>query len=89
MKIELKKFGTSLVSRPDGREAFLVLKAYLKPKTKEESIELDFSNIHVLTPSWLDEFIRGIQETFPTNSIIYLPSHNASVIESIKIIQEK
>lgn len=89
MKVELKKFGTRLVSRPDGREAFLVFKAYLKPKTKDESIELDFSEIHVLTPSWLDEFLRGIKETFPSNRIKYLSTENASVIESIKIIEEE
>ena len=88
MKVELKKFGTRLVSRPDGREAFLVFKSYLKPKTKEEKIELDFSGIHVLTPSWLDEFIAGVKETFPSNPINYLPSVNASVIESIKVLEE-
>jgi len=46
MKIELKKFGEILISRPAGREAYL-----LKGILLEEEIEIDFNGVKVLAPS--------------------------------------
>lgn len=86
MKIEIRKFGKILVSRPAGKEAFLVFKAYMKPKTQDESFELDFSGVQVLAPSWADEFISGLREAFPSHLLVFLPSKNLSVIESLKIL---
>ena len=88
MKVDLKKFGTILISRPDGREAALGMKAYSEPISSGETIELDFSGIDVLTPSWLDEFIQTLKHSFPSNQIKYRPSQNPSVIESIKVLEE-
>ncbi len=90
MKIELKKFGIILVSRPEGREAALAIKAYSKPISSTEVIELDFSGVDVLTPSWLDEFVQTLKQGFSLSShkIKYLPCHNPSVIESIKVLEE-
>ena len=88
MKVDLQKFGEILVSRPAGREACLVARAYLAPKNGTEPIELDFSGVMVLAPSWVDEFTSGLRETWP-NPIIFLPSDNASVIESLKMLGEK
>ncbi len=87
MKLELKKFGEILSSRPAGREAALVVQAYLRPATPAESIELDFAGVKVLAPSWVDEFLTGIKAAFP-NQIVLLPSTNASVIESLKVLAE-
>lgn len=78
-----------LMSRPAGRDAFLSFKAYLKPQSESEAIELDFSGVQVMGPSWLDEFVYGIKEAFPSNKIVYLPSKNPSIIQSIKTIEEK
>ena len=89
MKIELKKFGTLLASRPDGREAFLAFKAYVGSLKKSEPFEIDFTDIRVLTPSWADEFFTGLKETYPDHSIKYLPSKNASVIETLKFLKEQ
>lgn len=86
MKIEVKKFGEILSSRPAGREACLVAKAYLKPATKNEKIELDFEGVKVLTPSWADEFIAGLQEEYGDRLIIR-SSNNSSVQESLQIIE--
>ncbi|MBI2027592.1 MAG: DUF4325 domain-containing protein, partial [Deltaproteobacteria bacterium] len=86
MKIELKKFGNILVSRPDGREAALAMKAYSKPIS--EFIELDFTGVDILTPSWLDEFIQTLKQNLPSLQVKFLPSKNPSVIESIKVLEE-
>lgn len=86
MKIELKKFGDLLMSRPAGREACLVMKAYLKPKDSKELIELDFTGVKVMTPSWLDEVLQGLKESYG-NRVRCLPSDNLTVIESLKALE--
>jgi len=85
MKIELKKFGTILTSRPAGREAALALKAYLQPKSKEK-IELDFNGVLAVAPSWLDEVLSFLWKVYGKNRVVCLPTDNASVIESLKVI---
>ncbi|MBU2007964.1 STAS-like domain-containing protein, partial [Patescibacteria group bacterium] len=65
MKIELKKFGEMLISRPAGREAFLAMSAYLiKDLDKNAEIKIDFNGVKVLTPSWADEVITKLAEKF-------------------------
>ena len=86
MKVEIKKFGEILVSRPAGREACLILKSYLKPKTSDEPIELDFSGVKVLGPSWADEVIGTLKREYGAR-IKCGPSENRSVIESLKFIE--
>jgi hypothetical protein len=85
MRIEVKKFGEILTSRTEGREAYLVSRAYLKPTKNEERIELDFDGVKVLTPSWADEFITGLRSEYGER-VVCLPSSNASVIASLQII---
>ena len=65
MKVEIKKFGDMLISRPAGLEAFNVFAAYFKPPTPNEVIELDFNGVAVLAPSWIDEFVTHLKDRFP------------------------
>ena len=88
MKIEVRKFGEILSSRPAGREAFLVARVYVKPMTASEPIELDFTGVKVLTPSWADEFISGLKGDYGKNHVICLDCSNPSVVQSLKIIAE-
>lgn len=85
MKIELQKFGTILTSRPAGREAALVVQAYFKPHTAQEPIEIDFTGVKVMTPSWLDEFLQGLRAAFG-DRVHCLPSDNATVRASLQAI---
>lgn len=82
--IKLSKFGTLLVSRPAGREAYLVAKAYLLSQPADE-IEIDFSGVQVMTPSWLDEFITPIRQEFG-NKVQLSHTDNPSVQASLKIL---
>ena len=50
-----------------------------------EKIELDFADVKVLTPSWADEFITGIKDTF-SNSVEYLNTSNVSVEASLNTV---
>ena len=87
MKIELKKFGEMLISRPAGREAYLAMSAYLtKDIDKNEPIEIDFSKVKVLTPSWADEVITKLSKDF--KNIKLLNTENPTVQSTLKTLRE-
>ena len=88
MRLELKKFGTLLNSRPAGKEAYLAAKAYTLPRDNAEPIEVDFTGVEVLTPSWADEFITPLLHDF-SDRVTLLPSSNASVKAALEIIEAK
>lgn len=89
MRIDVSKFGQSLLSRPAGREAALALRANVLRDLKEgETIELDFGKVLVLTPSWGDEFITVLREQYG-GRIKVIPSDNSSVQLTLKTIGEK
>ena len=85
MKIEMKKFGILLISRPAGKEAFLAASAYLFPREASEPIELDFEGVKVLTPSWADEFVGGICKNLK-NPLKIFSANNPTVTESFKVL---
>jgi hypothetical protein len=87
MRIEINKFGNILVSRPDGREAFLAMSAYLtKDVPADEIIELDFDGVKVLTPSWADEVLTKLTQA--GRKIKLLNTDNASVQATLKTLRE-
>jgi len=87
MIVDINNFGDILLSRPAGREAFLMAKAYVFKELKNtDDITLDFDKIKVLTPSWADEFITGIRAEY-TNTVQYLNTENPSVKASLKAIE--
>lgn len=86
MVIRLSKFGTLLISRPAGKEAYLAAKSYLlspPPKT----IEIDFRGVKVVTPSWLDEFVTPLRHEYP-DRLKLLPSANPTVVASLETISQ-
>jgi len=64
MTIEMIKFGPLLISRPAGKDAWLGIQARLRGLPPQEEIVLDFHGVTVLTPSWMDEFLTPMKETF-------------------------
>lgn len=85
MKLELKKFGTLLSSRPAGREAWLAAQAYTLPKEGADAIEVDFVGVEVLTPSWADEFITPLITAYGSR-VKLLPSDNPTVRATLETI---
>lgn len=86
MTLAINKFGDVLISRPAGKEAFSMAKAYILDDLKpEETISLDFKDVKVLTPSWADEFITGLKSNYK-NKIDYLNTENESVSMSLKTV---
>ena len=88
MKIEIKKFGEILTSRPAGHDAGLSIRAYFKPPANEP-LELDFDGVLAVGPSWLDEVLTILETEYGKERVICLPSDNASVVESLKVIREQ
>ena len=87
MRVELKKFGEILISRPAGREAYLAMSAYLtKDIGEDEIIEIDFEGVKVLTPSWADEVITPLAKKF--KNINLLNTENSAVQATLKTLRE-
>lgn len=87
MRIELKKFGTTLTSRQAGDEAFKAFQSTLLEVKPGEDLEIDFSGVFTFSPSWGDEFLSPLLDQLGDN-LVLLPSDNMSVQATIKILQE-
>ena len=86
MIINVNNFGDMLMSRPAGREAFLLAKAYVFRDLKEnDDIILDFDGVKVLAPSWADEFITGVKSEY-SNQMQYINTENPSVKASLEAV---
>ncbi|HRH23648.1 MAG TPA: hypothetical protein PK295_03385 [Candidatus Magasanikbacteria bacterium] len=80
--IQLKKFGSVLVSRPAGLEAFNAIRPQLSPETH---IQIDFDQVLTVTPSWLDEFLTKLTD-YNAGKVELLPTKNASVLAALPIL---
>ncbi len=87
MLIELKKFGTTLISRQAGLEAFKAFQPAFKGIKPNENLEIDFSGVLTFSPSWGDEFLGPLFEQLG-DKLVLLPSDNMSVQATLKILQE-
>lgn len=86
MVLDVHNFGDVLMSRPAGKEAFAMAKAYIiKPLNENEIISLDFKNVKVLAPSWADEFVTNLKKEYK-NPIEFLNTENESVSQSLKYV---
>ena len=85
MVVKIRNFGDILMSRPAGREAFLMAKAYVFKEINNDEIILDFNDVKVLAPSWADEFITGIKKEY-NNTIQYVNTDNPSVKASLNTV---
>lgn len=84
MRIELKKFGTLLVSRPAGKEAYAAFLPTLNTVKPGEGIEIDFTGVTTFTPSWGDEFLTPIIREYGDR----VKLENAEVNPSVRLTLE-
>ena len=87
MKLQLEKFGKTLISRELGSEAFKAFQVTLRELPKDEDLEIDFSGVLTLSPSWADEFLSPLLNEVGEH-LVLLPSDNLSVHATIRILQE-
>ena len=86
MVIEIKKFGKMLISRPAGKEAASIILSSFIPQADVEPIELDFSGVEVIAPSWLEEVLNSLKDVYG-DRVVCRAYDNLSLKESLKIIQ--
>ena len=87
MKVKLERFGTTLISCELGSEAFKAFQPTLLELPPNEELEIDFSGVLTLSPSWTDEFLSPLLERLGER-LVLLPSDNLSVQATLKILQE-
>ena len=87
MTIELKKFGTTLISRQAGREAFAALQPILKDIVSGVKLEIDFSGVLTFSPSWGDEFLTPLAKIYGERLMLKNTS-NPSVRATIEILEK-
>jgi len=87
MKLQLGKFGKTLISRESGSEAFKAFQTTLREFPKDEDLEIDFSEVLTLSPSWADEFLSPLLDILG-DRLVLLSSDNLSVLATLKILKE-
>lgn len=87
MIIELKKFGTTLISRQTGKEAFLVCQSLLGHVGESENIEVNFDGVLTFSPSWGDEFLTPLINNYGERLTLKNTS-NPSVQATLEILQK-
>ncbi|MBI4065084.1 STAS-like domain-containing protein [Candidatus Gottesmanbacteria bacterium] len=88
MIIEIKKFGTTLVSHSSGKEAWLAFQPVLNTVSDNEEILVDFADVMVLTPSWADEFLTPLRARYGQR-VTLKNTDNASVKATLAILDKQ
>ncbi len=69
-KVFLKAYGTVLVGRKDGTEAFVALERNMRDMPEGEVLFFDFSDIITFAPTWCDEFFGEATIKYPGRIVI-------------------
>jgi hypothetical protein len=80
--IQLKKFGSVLISRSAGLEAFNAIRPQLNSNIP---VQIDFDQVLTVTPSWLDEFLTQLTD-YNEGKVELIPTKNASVLASLPVL---
>lgn len=86
MMIQIQKFGTTLISRPAGKEAYLAFQSSLPNLEPNGVLEVDFGGVITLSPSWADEFLTPLLDKY-NKQLKLVNISNASVIETLKTLK--
>mgnify|MGYP001590399536 CR=1 FL=1 len=87
MTLQLEKFGKTLISRELGGEALKAFQSTLRELAEDEVLEINFSGVLTLSPSWADEFLSPLLNQLG-DRLVLLSSDNLSVQATLKILEE-
>jgi len=87
MRVELKKFGTTLISRQNGRESFAAFQPQLSALVENENLELDFEGVITFSPSWGDEFLSPLLKQYGPR-LILMKTGNPSVKATLELLEK-
>ena len=87
MQIQLEKFGTTLVSRQQGKEAYAAFLPSLKSVEADERVEVDFLGVTTFSPSWGDEFLSPLLAKYGDHLKLANIGKNPSVLLTIQLLE--
>jgi hypothetical protein len=87
MKIEIKKFGTLLISRQSGKEALAAFEPSLKNISENEEVLIDFEETMTFSPAWGDEFLTPLAKRYGDRFKL-MRTDNPSVVATIETLEE-
>ena len=70
MRIDLSKFGSILLSRSSGKEAYAAFLPTLRNLKNNEELMVDFDGVSTFSPSWGDEFLTPLLKQFGERLIL-------------------
>jgi|SRR3989344_4208882 len=88
MKIEFKKFGTTLTSRQAGKEAFAAFQPSLSEIKTGEKVEVDFAGVITFSPSWGDEFLTALSKVYGDSLVLLNTGANPSIKATLEILEQ-
>jgi hypothetical protein len=88
MRIQLEKFGTTLVSRQQGKEAYAAFLPTLKSISENDTVEVDFSGVITFSPSWGDEFLSPLLVKYKNRLKLVSISNNPSVLLTVTLLEK-
>lgn len=87
MRVALRKFGTTLQSRPSGKEALAAFQSTLTGLPSGGKLEIDFDGVITFSPSWGDEFLTPLLHQFG-DRLVLLPTENPSVTITVELLEK-
>lgn len=87
MIISLEKFGTTLISRQAGKEAYAAFLPSLQKVTPDENVIVDFDGVITFSPSWGDEFLSPLQTSYGSRLSLKNTS-NPSVKATLSLLEQ-
>ena len=85
MNIELKKYGTTLVFRDRGEEAYKAFLSNFVEPPQTENVLIDFAGVTTFSPSWGDEFLTPLSKKYKER-LLLKKTDNPSVRETLDIL---
>ena len=87
MIISVKKFGDVLTSRQAGKEAYAAFLPTLSELAHNEELIVDFAGMNTFSPSWGDEFLTPLQNTY-RDRLFVRHTENPSVALTIATLEQ-
>lgn len=87
MIIQLKKFGSMLMSRQTGKEALAAFQSTLQGINSVENLEINFEGVLTFSPSWGDEFLTPLAKKFGSR-LILVTTDNLSVKATLETLEK-
>lgn len=87
MEVFLKNFGTTLLFRPSGNEAFKIFEPSLADLQETDNLTVDFDGVITFSPSWGDEFLTVLAKRYG-NRFFLRNTENPSVQASLRTLED-